>query len=385
VVQVDRDVSCSLHDSRFRILKDSSILWQSFGPDCLKELDEKAISYGDQVYQLRVSGIPFSKVRNSVEIVVQSCQNLVDLCLVNVSVQEPDLEVLQGMAKQTIRIEDWKFGLRLSGETWTMELNPSLMRAEDVAVLAKYIELCSYRLKVARLDVIAGGASGDKGAFVTLLKSLEASQGLVLELRYRDYHDRGVSRFIDLLNLVFGASLHLWRLKVECQQYARNPTLQEHERLLALINEHSELVEVILGWPTKVLEARAEVALNRNLRLQNLWVRAVAGYLELGNALWGKVFLCGDGYAGKSTLTKSLVRLGQASGMCWSFTAACPPRPDFYEATGGIALARYEQERHPTGVLGPGWAKRIPGNSLFSAGKRREGNKVCAGLPSGGR
>jgi hypothetical protein len=114
--------------------------------------------------------------------------------------------------------------------------------------------------------------------------------------------------------------------------------------LLALIEEHTEIVEFAFEWPTKASEARAGLVLERNVRLQELKKAAVLGELELGDALSGKVFLCGDGYAGKSTLTKSLVRRVQASDMCWSFTAAClPDRLHHYEATRGIALARYEQ------------------------------------------
>jgi hypothetical protein len=154
----------------------------------------------------------------------------------------------------------------------------------------------------------------------------------------------GVSSLIDLLNLVFEAPLHLRCLKVHGTPNHRELNQKEQEWLLALIEEHTELVEFDLAWPTQASAARADLSLERNLRLQKLRIAATTGDLELGDALWGKVFLCGDGYAGKSTLTKSLVRPGQASGMCWSFAAACLPRPDYYEPTRGIALARYEQK-----------------------------------------
>jgi hypothetical protein len=342
VVQVDRGIFCSLHDSKSLEFGDSSILWISFGPDCFKELGEKGFSYWDQVVQLRVSGIPFSRVRDSVQIVVQSCPKLELLCLDSVSLQEGDLQAIhQSMGVMRLRIEE-SCELVLNGETWSLALIPGEMSAEDVALLARYVKSCPFLLKEAGLLFMPYEASIDRGAFVTLLESLKASLDLDLKLTYSPGSNVGnMLGLIDLLNLVFGAPLHLRCLRVQFIQC--KPLLEEQEELLAFIEEHTEIVEFDLAWPTKASAARADLSLERNLRLQWLRVAATTGNLELGDALWGKVFLCGDGYAGKSTLTKSPVRPGQASGMCWSFAAACLPRPHYYEATRGIALARYEQ------------------------------------------
>jgi hypothetical protein len=64
--------------------------------------------------------------------------------------------------------------------------------------------------------------------------------------------------------------------------------------------------------------------------------------LELGDALWGKVFVCGDAYSGKTTLTKSVVSPGGLGKTCCYL--ACFPRTSPYEATRGIALARYQRD-----------------------------------------
>jgi hypothetical protein len=126
MVQVDTDISCSLHNWN------SSILWERFGPDCIKELGKIAITYGDQVVLLRVSGSRFSNLCNTIQIVVQSCPNLETLWLDNVSFQEGDLMAIhQSMAVKKLHIGGCKF--ELNGKTWALELDPRNMRFEMCA------------------------------------------------------------------------------------------------------------------------------------------------------------------------------------------------------------------------------------------------------------
>jgi hypothetical protein len=173
-----------------------SLIWESSGPDCFKELGDKAVSYGARVNELRVSGIPFLEVRNSIDIVLQNCPNLGTLWLDSVSLQEHDLKVLQGMAIPRLRISSWKFELELEllKGTWALELN-----------------------------VKNDEASMERVAFVMLLESLQASRNLVLRLKYGAHQAGSVSGLIDLLNLVFGRPLHLKYLRVQCSLLGINP------------------------------------------------------------------------------------------------------------------------------------------------------------------
>ncbi|GAQ89508.1 hypothetical protein KFL_005300120, partial [Klebsormidium nitens] len=115
--------------------------------------------------------------------------------------------------------------------------------------------------------------------------------------------------------------------------------------LISTIETYGEVTSIELPWKSKALRTQLLLACERNKRLQGLWEVASEDELVRIDSLWGKVFLCGDGYAGKSTLTKSLVRRKGLFAACLqpsegAFVSAFVSNQ--YVAIRGIALAKYQ-------------------------------------------